>query len=1119
MLRYTPWQILQHEGHTRSDANDLDYTELLPHSTLCRSLRRKHFLVSVAVATAVLLKLQVVLSSAIFQLVTTESSDPTDVQILSSFNKSYNFDFDLGNANDLVYSNSQAMQRFDMDFPFGVANGFAYQTFSMQKKKTIRADADAPLSVDVDAIFTEGKCQPLEDYSVSNISLVASDDPTTAPVGILEIDLHFEDCDDSISVNFSAPYPSPVMWSLGNLGDDMRNCSSLPQQHRQLLYAGLHLDWTLDEAEAVRINYLSAAICSTRSYTTMVQVVDDGIRPNVSVVGGREKRSDVDINPWRLLSSLSSHVPQLDKSAGSISTAVGPVIWHYKQQNKYLNASDATLYRSEILVEAFESFSKQFLPFLSHYVLRQDTEGSIEGAMLRPVGRLHANFGVCVTMAVLFATCAFLALFATYDSRKKAVHFYRDPATILGALVHFQSGEPGVLTTTMTPAAATAARSDDNEARKATWSRCTYTPLVLRTSFRAIFVVYLLALIAWLGYSVQRSQQHNGLIFIDDSAYWPLLFQSLPSLAMLLVSLYANAADTNIRSLAILSTISGRPSSAAQLDMSLLDMLGLRALYYSVRYRVPLVTLSQTIAVICAFLPTISSVLLVPQFVPQSSDLMLQQQSHFVDQKVTDDNVDELSDHRETLADFNVMRNLFDNFTYPPGTYYDLVFPTLDLDDPRWAPGVSAEVTTPAAKLRPETCERLSSDDGDFYITKSWLDPNETVPWDPPFNEEFACPNNTRANITSFINLNAAGHGNDAYIGYAFDSGLNPVAQYVKCSGDSSRRNISLERPPWVVQTYVWGKFERSSLDFDHLSVVRCNYSWMDVTAEVALRWSGRGMMIDHSNPPKEDKSSMRPWTPAFNVPIFDDYMVDAYVPSVEDVFNGFDTPTTGIWMRFAAILEPYSSTKLADLGDPEKDDQVLESLHSNLGFVVAQLSNIEQRQDFDNHTKTEAADSTGEELRPVQATLTDARLIRVVQNSRITYALVSVLAVTAIVNIWAIVSQIWSRYVPFEQGRRPWYLLDMEQRGRAPKGFNSIAMTKALIDGSNVPKILPQDAQLIPRRDLHRHLAGKRFSLGWFSKIETGANIFTIAVVDDERLVFLGHSLDAEKGPATEGH
>ena len=98
MLRYTPWQILQHEGHTRSDANDLDYTELLPHSTLCRSLRRKHFLVSVAVATAVLLKLQVVLSSAIFQLVTTESSDPTDVQILSSFNKSYNFDFDLGKS-------------------------------------------------------------------------------------------------------------------------------------------------------------------------------------------------------------------------------------------------------------------------------------------------------------------------------------------------------------------------------------------------------------------------------------------------------------------------------------------------------------------------------------------------------------------------------------------------------------------------------------------------------------------------------------------------------------------------------------------------------------------------------------------------------------------------------------------------------------------------------------------------------------------------------------------------------------------------------------------------------------------------------------------------------------
>ena len=104
-----------------------------------------------------------------------------------------------------------------------------------------------------------------------------------------------------------------------------------------------------------------------------------------------------------------------------------------------------------------------------------------------------------------------------------------------------------------------------------------YIPVVLRQLVRTLFYLYALGLLISVGLTLRSSRLYDGLLTVGDSSYVSLLWQTVPALAMLIVSLYSSSVDTSLRSLATISTASVRPCQSRDLDESLLDMIGFRA--------------------------------------------------------------------------------------------------------------------------------------------------------------------------------------------------------------------------------------------------------------------------------------------------------------------------------------------------------------------------------------------------------------------------------------------------------------------------------------------------------------------------------------------------------------
>lgn len=280
--------------------------------------------------------------------------------------------------------------------------------------------------------------------------------------------------------------------------------------------------------------------------------------------------------------------------------------------------------------------------------------------------------------------------------------------------------------------------------------------------------------------------------------------------------------------------------------------------------------------------------------------------------------------------------------------------------------------------------------------------------------------------------------------------------------------------------------------------------------------------MIDHGNPPVQDDSTVRPWEPPFGVPVFGGFM-DQFSNSLEapvetilyhfgDMFERTDYTTSderrSVGAMFRHILQPYGPIVMDDLVDPSREGEVLGALHATLAFAASQLVNIEQRFDLDESSDSDPS-TLPNEKNPISGTITDNWRQRVVQNSSITFTLMAILSLVALIHIWALTSS-WRRSLTPPK-RRPW-MLNLVQRGVAPPGFSSLAMMASLLEGSNCASVMPENAHLMPPEELHQHLVGRQFRLGWFHNTETGTDTYTIGVLNEGSLVFKGDTPGLEK-------
>lgn len=1104
VLRYTPWFSLQ-RGDARADDYTLDYTEMLLPVLLFQSIKRKHFLVFVTAATTLTLKVQIALSSSIFQTSFIQFPQRIDVQIQDSFQETPK-DYEGAQIDSMAYV--RAIQRFGLDLPFGVSSECAYQTFKALDSdgNEFNASPEESLVVAVDGLFMDTECLSLEDYAVS---VVEPEEPWTNNI---MVDLQFQNCAQKI--RFPVRRKGYTYYTGNGGGVEFLNgtrqpCTSLPQQNEPSVHISLDFSTSPNDASVGQISCV-AALCSSRAWISKVEVVDDGITRKVSPLTKSGSNTTFNIDPMQFL----MHSGLVDEIIKSIAVEDVQYEVLLGRESKRVGSPADILTQSRPLSELLHSASKNYTAMAAHFRLRNETEAEAFGTKSTTIARLHANLGVCISMAVVSAACGTFILFVFLYSRQVLTYSYRDPATVLGSIIHI-CGSPGQYAAK--PSSTTFSR-ETKDTQKEAWSQGAHVPLVLASTSRVILVLYILGLILGLSLSLQRSQDNSGLL--TEAGSWSLIFQLLPVLSMLAVSLYSNSSDIAMRSLAILdvlSNTSAQPSGPAKLDISLLDMIGARVLYLSIRLRVPAITITQLLGAICGFLPIIGSVLLRQEYIPMTTNIALKEQSWFGSRMITRDNFAKFSEDRETINYLSLFERI-SNLTYPQHTYLDLIFPSFYVSDPNWVLGATAKVRTPAAKLSP-SCRRVSEDE--FIIFNKTIPQDEAFPevegWETQLVQHVNCHNNIRRNVSlPLLSGPFTAERDSEYFGISLASYRNPGVRSVACSDAHPNRT----NPSWLIQTYAWGEYSQMNSEFDDLFVWECNYTWVNVATEVNLHWSdGDGnFQIDHNNPPAQDESSVRPWTPPFGIPVFDDTMLELafeditsesrtlpWLPSV------FEAPLAltpdhhpGVQRQFVHILEPYGPITSKDLGDQKREDRVLEALHSKLAFAAAQLATIEQRLDLDERSDSDPLTLSQHSKKPItRATVSNTRL-RVIQSSSITFTLITILSFVAAVHTWALVSKGWRRFLEPSSVRRPW-LLDLELRGVAPPGFSSVAMMASLLDGSNCSSILPENAHLMAPEDLYRHLAGREFRLGWFYNMETDMNVYTIGVLNEGPLVFKG--------------
>lgn len=229
---------------------------------------------------------------------------------------------------------------------------------------------------------------------------------------------------------------------------------------------------------------------------------------------------------------------------------------------------------------------------------------------------------------------------------------------------------------------------------------------------------------------------------------------------------------------------------------------------------------------------------------------------------------------------------------------------------------------------------------------------------------------------------------------------------------------------------------------------------------------------------------------------------------------------------EFDYIFEPCGQLQLEDLGRPNKDGDILETLHCTLKFASAQVAHVEQRFEFGAASTTTLVASTDRPpsaKAPITGTITDSTRQRSVQKKNITFNLIVFLSLVAAVHIWALGSDIpsWSltRSSSSSKSKKlpsSRWLLDLEFQGTAAPVFNTVAMMTCLLDGSKCWKFLSENAHQMQAEKLYQHLHGKDYRLGWFYDAEKNANIYTIGALNDGNLIVIGQdgaSLSVDRG------
>jgi hypothetical protein len=442
-LRYMPWITLELGQHAENEIHDLDYSQILLPTILVQSLRRRHFLVFLASIIPIILRVQIVLSPSIFESALIQMPSMTQVQVLDTFS-----DMDEASTSTRPYYHAKGVQELGMNPPFGLFEHGVYQTFGPLPGHA-PATIGASLKAQVDGLFMDMQCIEMKNFTSSAQSQEPL--PRSRFLDNVTFDLYFEDCTDTITISAQGLSPALNRWSLKTIEilatfykprlESRRHCSSLPQQQPEFLYFFVYYPRENDYPGKYfpRLLEGGAVICSPTTWVSTVEVIDDGLTRNVTVVPGQsDDRLDFETNLWEsIVHSIPMESGGWDSPEPIVPDHGGPLIAALRFNTHAPDLDDLSLYRSEVLRQAVTNLTRDLSPMVFHYGFRQAGDHRADRFVIREKNRILMNQNVCVMMTVLSGLCIRIAVGVLFQLRGLSKIWYREPATVLGLMASF----------------------------------------------------------------------------------------------------------------------------------------------------------------------------------------------------------------------------------------------------------------------------------------------------------------------------------------------------------------------------------------------------------------------------------------------------------------------------------------------------------------------------------------------------------------------------------------------------------------------------------------------------------------------------------------------------------
>ncbi|KAI9170673.1 hypothetical protein HJFPF1_00143 [Paramyrothecium foliicola] len=515
-MRYMPWMCAKAGQVLGREEYEMDYTQKLFPSVLSQSLRRRHYIVFFATTISIILKGQIILAPGLFRSATVNVSRATNVRVFNSFRT----DDDLEVRSDKgAWYNARAIQDFGMEFPYGVTSDLAYQSFvPADQTGNVRASVDRPMKAVVDASFVITECRQMVNFSTTSRAAEGRVE------GYYDVTIlaQFDTCEEPVTIENSGLMSGARYWVSNKELKNSQPCSSLPQQHPQFVYFSGMCEETNNSVP--RLVNCGAVICTSIAWLSKVEIIDDGINPNVSLLSDGDSLP-LKTNPWAVLSQSipAENGDMSGKSVGRMGRVIGPLKAMSYFDQKTLDPDDVSLYRSDLLEQAVTNLTQRLGPMLSHTVFRKGDDSQIIGQTLGKTERLHMSEVVCLIMMGLFILVSTLVICILVQINNVKQVWKRDPATILGLMAFFGSN-------TWAVHGIPESSTDTRNAIKAQWIHCDFSPLSLKPWFRVCSALYGVGLMIALVYLLQVSKTSDGLATIDErNTYSVLMWKSLPT--------------------------------------------------------------------------------------------------------------------------------------------------------------------------------------------------------------------------------------------------------------------------------------------------------------------------------------------------------------------------------------------------------------------------------------------------------------------------------------------------------------------------------------------------------------------------------------------------------------